>query len=53
MTGWPTNIMRLLLVCLAVSLALAAGASHKTLALAREQLPKRQSGCIWLPAYLR
>ena len=42
MTGiGPTNIMRLLLVCLAVSLALAAGASHKTLALAREQLPEK------------
>ena len=43
MTGiGPTNIMRLLLVCLAVSLALAAGASHKTLALAREQLPEKE-----------
>lgn len=42
MTGiGPTNIMRLLLVCLVVSLALAAGASHKTLALAREQLPEK------------
>ena len=42
MTGiGPTNIMRLLLVCLAASLALAAGSSHKTLALAREQLPEK------------
>lgn len=42
MTGiGPTNIMRLLLVCLAVSLALAVGASRKTLAMAREQLPEK------------
>lgn len=55
MTGiGPTNIMRLLLVCLAVS----AGAGGWAQAIRRwrwraNSCPKRQSGCIWLPAYLR
>ena len=37
----PTNVMRLMVLCLAVSVALAFGASRKTLALPREQLPEK------------
>ena len=37
----PTNVMRLLALCLAASVALAFCASHKTLALPREQLPEK------------